>query len=156
MTIAPKCVIIICGFAMRYSLSELHLVIKLVQRSENAHLKHYLTFFKKQLNTQAYFGSSRMLRIGFVFDEPLRTPTYSIKFHTQAYFGSSRMLRIGFVFDEPLRTPTYSIKFHTQAYRSGHNEAVLKICRSSGSKSDETPWKHWQFRHCKNHQKSHI
>ena len=26
-----------------------------------------------------------MLRIGFVFDEPLRTPTYSIKFHTQAY-----------------------------------------------------------------------
>ena len=70
---------------MRYSLSELHLVIKLVQRSENAHPKHYLTFFKKQLNTQAYFGSSRMLRIGFVFDEPLRTPTYSIKFHTQAY-----------------------------------------------------------------------
>ena len=36
-------------------------------------------------NTQAYFGESRMLRIGFVFDEPLRTPTYSIKFHTQAY-----------------------------------------------------------------------
>ena len=36
-------------------------------------------------NTQAYFGECRMLRIGFVFDEPLRTPTYSIKFHTQAY-----------------------------------------------------------------------
>ena len=26
-----------------------------------------------------------MLRTGFVFDEPLRTPTYSTKFHTQAY-----------------------------------------------------------------------
>ena len=36
-------------------------------------------------NTQAYFGDRRMLRTGFVFDEPLRTPTYSIKFHTQAY-----------------------------------------------------------------------
>ena len=28
---------------------------------------------------------------------------------------------------------------YVQAYRSGHNEAVLKICRSSGSKSAETP-----------------
>ena len=36
-------------------------------------------------NTQAYFGDRRMLRTGFVFDEPLRTSTYSIKFHTQAY-----------------------------------------------------------------------
>ena len=36
-------------------------------------------------NTQAYFGGRRMLRTGFVFDEPLRTPTYSTKFHTQAY-----------------------------------------------------------------------
>ena len=36
-------------------------------------------------NTQAYFGDRRMLRTGFVFDEPLRTPTYSTKFHTQAY-----------------------------------------------------------------------
>ena len=82
-------------------------------------------------NTQAYFGDRRMLRTGSVFDEPLRTPTYSIKFHTQAYFGDRRMLRIGFVFDEPLRTPTYSTKFHTQAYRSGHNEAVLKTVRGN-------------------------
>ena len=36
-------------------------------------------------NTQAYFGDRRMLRTGFVSDDPLRTPTYSIKFHTQAY-----------------------------------------------------------------------
>ena len=36
-------------------------------------------------NTQAYFGDRRMLRTGFVFDEPLRTPTYSTQFHTQAY-----------------------------------------------------------------------
>ena len=74
-----------------------------------------------------------MLRTGFVFDEPLRTPTYSIKFHTQAYFGDRRMLRTGFVFDEPLQTPTYSTKFHTQAYRSGHNEAVLKTVCPKGT-----------------------
>ena len=36
-------------------------------------------------NTQAYFGDRRMLRTGFVFDESLRTPTYSTKFHTQEY-----------------------------------------------------------------------
>ena len=35
--------------------------------------------------TQAYFGNCRMLRIGFVFDEPLKTPTYSTKFNTQEY-----------------------------------------------------------------------
>ena len=40
---------------------------------------------KFQKNTQAYFGDRRILRTGFVFDEPLRTPTYSTKFHTQAY-----------------------------------------------------------------------
>ena len=45
----------------------------------------YMSETQISKNTQAYFGSSRMLRIGFVFDEPLRTPTYSIKFHTQAY-----------------------------------------------------------------------
>ena len=39
-----------------------------------------------------------MLRTGFVFDGPLRTPTYSTK----------------------------QISKNTQAYRSGHNEAVLK------------------------------
>ena len=74
-----------------------------------------------------------MLRAGFVFDEPLRTPTYSLKLHTQAYFGKCRMLRTGFVFDEPLWTPTYSIKLHTQAYRSGHNEAVLKTVCLTGT-----------------------
>ena len=40
---------------------------------------------KFQKNMQAYFGKCRMLRTGFVFDEPLRTPAYSIKFHMQAY-----------------------------------------------------------------------
>ena len=54
---------------MCYSLSELHLVIKLVQRSENAHLKHYLTFFKKQLHTQAYRSghNEAVLKTSFVF-----------------------------------------------------------------------------------------
>ena len=36
----------------------------------------------------------------------------------------------------------YGVVNHTvymQEYRSGHNEAVLKIYRSSGSKSAETP-----------------
>ena len=41
-------------------------------------------------NTQAYFGNCRMLRTGFVFDEPLRTPTYSTKLHTQKYFAIRR------------------------------------------------------------------
>ena len=45
---------------------------------------------------------------------------------------------------------------YTEGYRSGHNEAVLKICRSSGRQNAETPWKHWLFRTCKKHQTAHI
>ena len=74
---------------------------------------------KFQKNTQAYFGKCRMLRIGFVFDEPLQTPTYSIKFHTQEYFGFAEDTRLG-------RVCETQISKNTQAYRSGHNEAVLK------------------------------
>ena len=74
---------------------------------------------------QEYFGFAEDTRLGRVCET-------QISKNTQAYFGDRRMLRTGFVFDEPLRTPPYSIKFHTQAYRSGHNEAVLKIYRSSG------------------------
>ena len=88
---------------------------------------------------QEYFGFAEDTRLGRVCET-------QISKNTQAYFGDRRMLRTGFVFDELLRTPTYSTKFHTQAYRSGHNEAVLKICRSSGSKSAEIPWFHWLFR----------
>ena len=53
----------------------------------------------------------------------------------------------------------YGVVNHTiymQEYRSGHNEAVLKICRSSGRQKAETPWKHWLFRHCKNRKTTHI
>ena len=55
-----------------------------------------LMFFRRvcktqiKKNTQAYFGNCRMLRTGFVFDEPLRTPTYSTKFHTKKYFAIRR------------------------------------------------------------------
>ena len=52
--------------------------IRLRRAASNAHV------FNK-FHTQAYFGDCRMLRTGFVFDEPLRTPAYSTKFHTQAY-----------------------------------------------------------------------
>ena len=52
--------------------------IRLRRATSNAHV------FNK-FHTQAYFGDCRMLRTGFVFDEPLRTPTYLTKFHTQAY-----------------------------------------------------------------------
>ena len=45
---------------------------------------------------------------------------------------------------------------YTQEYRSGHNEAVLKICRSSGSKSVETPWFHWLFRDSEKCKTTHI
>ena len=75
-------------------------------------------------NTQAYFGECRMLRTGFVFDEPLRTPTYSIKFHTQEYFAIWRRC-------SPRRVCETQISKNTQAYRSGHNEAVLKTVRGN-------------------------
>ena len=45
---------------------------------------------------------------------------------------------------------------YKQEYRSGHNEAVLKICRSIGRQNAETPWKHWLFRDSKNCKNSHI
>ncbi len=54
-------------------------------RYKSMHIAAALFIKQEQFNTQAYFGDRRMLRTGFVFDEPLRTPTYSIKFHTQAY-----------------------------------------------------------------------
>ena len=33
-------------------------------------------------------------------------------------------------------------QFYTEGYRSGHNEAVLKICEHTGRKNAEKPCKH--------------
>ena len=52
--------------------------------------------------------------------------------YTQEYFAIRRRYSLR-------RVCETHISKNTQAYRSGHNEAVLKICRSIGRKSAETP-----------------
>ena len=75
-----KCKMIYCTAGLSLSSITSPVAYERLDASACGYAKH-----KFQKNTQAYFGDRRMLRIGFVFDEPLRTPTYSIKFHTQAY-----------------------------------------------------------------------
>ena len=45
---------------------------------------------------------------------------------------------------------------YMEAYRSGHNEAVVKICEHNGRKNAEKPCKHWLFEHSESNRKQHF
>ena len=70
---------------VKYTMVAMNIICNNICHSAKVFARGEYEKYKFPKNAQAYFGKRRMLRIGFVFDEPLRTPTYSTKFHTQAY-----------------------------------------------------------------------
>ena len=79
--------------------------------------------------------AKRIRETSFTSHFKKRTAIYGVVNHTiymQEYFGFAEDTRLG-------RVCETQISKNTQAYRSGHNEAVLKICRSIGRIKAETP-----------------
>ena len=50
----------------------------------------------------------------------------------------------------------HNLIVNTEGYRSGHNEAVLKICEHCRRKKVKKPCKHWLFGHFRNITKAHF